>query len=167
MSRKNNRAKDKRHNDFVANDEAARIAKNKKRNDARKRTVEMRERGLDPLKERKNAAKKAKVAPIVASDVAARKMQKMMKKMNIAGAGKKGDSSDWETDSAKGSGDEMDVDQAPVITKTIKKRKPLPRSYYQALKKSMRRQAKAEGAQGMKDSIDKLDEMLAELQNQN
>ena len=102
----------------------------------------MRERGLDPLKERKNAAKKAKVAPVVASDIATRKMQKMMKKMSIAGAGKKGnDSSDWETDSNKSGGD-MEVDQAPVITKTIKKRKPLPRSYYQAMKKSLRRQAK-------------------------
>ena len=110
MSRKNNRAKYQRHIDYAKNDEAERIAKNKKRNDARKRTVEMRERGLDPLKEKKNAAKKAKVAPVVASDIAARKMQKMMKKMSIAGAGKKAnDSSDWETDSNKSGGD-MEVD---------------------------------------------------------
>ena len=57
----------------------------------------------------------------------------------------------------------MEIDQAPSITKTIKKKKPLPRSYYQAMKKSIRRQAKAVGCEGMEEDIKKLDAILAEL----
>ena len=118
----------------------------------------MRARGIDPLKERKNAAKKSKVAPVVSMD----KMQRMMKKMNLAGGKKNEDSSDWE-DAVSETG--MEVDQAPAMTKLIKKRKPLPRSYYQALKKSTRRQAKAGGNSGLKEDISKLDAILAELQD--
>ena len=59
----------------------------------------------------------------------------------------------------------MDIDQVPVVTKQIKKRKPLPRSYYQALKKTLRRQAKTAGAEGLKTDIAKLDAILAEMQD--
>ena len=158
MSRKNNNAKHQRHLEYGRKDEAERIAKNKKRNDARKKTADLRARGIDPLKQRKNAAKKAKVAPVV--DAESKKMQKMMKSMNLAGAQKGDNSSDWESDKSE---NDMEVDHT-TVTKLIKKKKPLPRSYYQALKKSARRQAKAAGCAGMKLEIDKLDDIIAELQ---
>jgi hypothetical protein len=53
----------------------------------------------------------------------------------------------------------MDVDQVKV-TKTIKKKKPLPRTYYQAMKKTLRRQAK----NGFTPNIAQLDAMLAEME---
>ena len=82
-------------------------------------------------------------------------MARMMEKMNFEGKGKAEDSSDWEDASDN---DKMDVDATPQMTKAITKRKkPLPRTYYEAMKKSLRRQAKC----GTLPSLDRLKEMLA------
>jgi hypothetical protein len=90
---------------------------------------------VDPLKAKKTASKKPKVAPVVAMDKNTRKMQKMMKTMDLAGNAKaEGDSSDFEDIEEEAP---MEVDT--VMTKTIKKQKPLPRTYYQSLKKTLRR----------------------------
>ena len=59
----------------------------------------------------------------------------MLKKMNLDKSAPEGDSSDYEDVKSQ---EEMEVDQVKV-TKTIKKKKPLPRTYYQAMKKTLRR----------------------------
>ena len=134
MSRKNNKAKGARQVEFLRQDEIKRLAKLKKRNEARlKNSGELRTQ--DPLKEKKNASKKPKVAPVVALDKNTRKMEKMLKKMNLEKSAPEGDSSDYEDVKSQ---EDMEVDQV-TVTKTIKKKKPLPRTYYQAMKKTLRR----------------------------
>ena len=53
-------------------------------------------------------------------------MAKMLNKMNLDKDAKEGDSSDYEDVKSQ---EDMEVDAMPV-TKTIKKKKPLPRTYY-------------------------------------
>jgi hypothetical protein len=81
-----------------------------------------------------------------------------MKKMNIDKVKKTEDSSDYEDVSEAPS--EMEVDAVPV-TKTIAKKKPLPRSYYQALKKTLRRHTKC----GTLPNIAQIDNLLAEMKD--
>ena len=133
MSRKNNKAKYQRQVEHLKQDEKKRLDKNKKRNESRlKNSAAVNY--VDPLKAKKTASKKPKVAPVVAMDKNTRKMQKLMKSMDIAGTAKpEGDSSDYEDVEEEAP---MEVDT--VITKAIKKKKPLPRSYYQSLKKTLR-----------------------------
>ena len=105
----------------------------------------------------KKRLKKAKVSPVVAKmDKNTRKMAKMMKKMTLAKKSKRvaDSSSSDEEDSQHG---DMEVDTQPAVTKLIHKKKPLPRSYYQALKKNLRRKVKS----GMMPDIAKLDKLLA------
>ena len=103
------------------------MEKLKKRNDSRLTNAAIREGRLpDPLKEKKNSSKKPKVAPVVAHDKNTRKMEKMLNKMNLDKSAPEGDSSDYEDVKSQ---EDMEVDAMP-ITKTIKKKKPLPRTYY-------------------------------------
>ena len=82
MSRKNNRAKYQRMVQHYQHDEKERLAKNKKKNDAR-----LKNKGVYVEPEKKST-KKAKVAPVVANpklkmDKETRKMEKMLKKMKV------------------------------------------------------------------------------------
>jgi hypothetical protein len=127
MSRKNNKAKYARQVAHLQQDEKKRLDKHKKRNESRLTNTAIREGRLpDPMKEKKNASKKPKVAPVVALDKNTRKMEKMLNKMNLDKSAPEGDSSDYEDVKSQ---EDMDVD-AQTITKTIKKKKPLPRTYY-------------------------------------
>ena len=138
MSRKNNKKKDARHNAFYRKDEKERLEKLKRRNETRVRNLEIKA-GVRPplpsdLQKRKDIAKKEKVAPVVAAEANARKMQKMLNNMsldqkeNTRKGLRGGDSSDSEND--------MEVDERPQMmgrqTKPrIFKLKPKNREYYQ------------------------------------
>lgn len=57
--------------------------------------------------------------------------------MDLAGKARpEGDSSDYED--VEEEAQDMEVDHV-AVTKTIKKKKPLPKTYYQAMKKTLRR----------------------------
>ena len=81
----------------------------------------------------------------------------MLKKMNLDKQKVESDSSDYEDIEEPV---DMDVDATVGATKSIKKKKPLPRSYYQAMKKNLRRQAKS----GILPNIAQLDELLAKME---
>ena len=85
MSRKNNRAKYARMISHYKQDEKDRAEKLKRRNDARLKTVADRERSA--AMQRGPIAKKPKAMPVVAMDKNAKKMQRMLKKMDLAGSG--------------------------------------------------------------------------------
>ena len=85
-----------------------------------------------------------------------KKMEKMLKKMNLDRRIKKGGKDSSDSDSSENEEAAMDIDM--TATKQIQKKKPLPRSYYQALKKSIRRKIK----DGNLPDIAKLDAMLAD-----
>ena len=156
MSRKNNRAKYARMNAYYALDEKQRADKLAKKQESRKAGIEKRAKAAA-----ENSHKKPKKKPIVANaDKNTRKLAKMMKKVSLNKShGKKmeelgsSDSSDEEQQ-----WEDMEVDQKMNVaaTKTITKKKPLPRSYYEALKKSLRRRIK----DGNLPDISKLDAML-------
>ena len=112
-----------------------------------------------------NKHKKEKVKPVIAHperlDKNTRKMAKMMNKMNLNQSGVKAKlakQSDGSSDDSGSESDDQQMEGVQVpVTKTIQKRKkPLSRSYYQALKKNLRRQIK----DGIMPDIGKLDKML-------
>ena len=105
------------------------------------------------------------VPPVVARDKNAKKMERMMKKMAL-GEGKSARMKKLGVDSSDDSSDDNEQDErmaedAPMqgVTKSITKGpKHLPRSYYQGLKKTLRRKLKC----GILPDVQKLDQMLAE-----
>ena len=105
--------------------------------------------------------KKDKVKAVVARpEKNAKKMSKLMKKMNLEGGGIKqklknqgGDSESSDEESDDGQMEGVTV----MATKQIKKKKVLSKSYYQELKKNLRRMVK----DGRAPDIAKLDKMLA------
>ena len=151
MAKKNSRARDLAMNDFYRRDEAQRLEKLKNKREAR--LVNAAKRHVEASK---NAHKKTKKKPVVAET---KKMHKMMKKMQL-GTGKNmnegsSDSSDWED--VPESNADADMEITTGMTKTIgKKKKPLPRSYYEALKKNIRRRVK----EGSLPNIEQLDKIL-------
>ena len=93
-------------------------------------------------------------------------MAKMMRKMDLSGASKpkkerKGGMVSDSSDSDNSEGEQnMEVDMK--ITKSIKKKKPMSRSYYQALKKNLRRSIK----DGRMPDMSKLDQELAKAREE-
>ena len=69
MARKNNRAKELRRVAHYTQDEEQRLKENKDRNERRKQNAVARANGVAPrgLEERREWAKKPKVAPVVAN----------------------------------------------------------------------------------------------------
>ena len=152
MARKNSRARDNRLNDFYRKDEIERAEKLKRKRESR--LANAAKRAEEEIK--KNSHKKAKKKPVVAET---KRMHKMMKKMQL-GSGKNmnegsSDSSDWEDQPDDKADTEMDIGGG--VTKTIaKKKKPLSRSYYEALKKNIRRRVK----DGSLPNLEQLDKIL-------
>ena len=93
MSRKNNKAKYRRQNNYLAVDEKERLEKNKRSNETRKKTQELKDTGrYDPsIYHMKKTNRKQVVPPVVfsrtqsARDKNAKKMERMMKKMALSG----------------------------------------------------------------------------------
>ena len=90
-------------------------------------------------------------------------MAKMMKKMNLDQSGIKAKLAKQDSDSSESEEEEEQMDGVEMnVTKVIqKKKKPLSKSYYRALKKSLRRKIK----DGQLPDIGKLDKMLSKVQN--
>ena len=154
--------------DYYKQDEKERLEKNKKRNDSRKQNAERVRLGQD-IKAKRALSKKPKVAPVRAMDKNTRKMEKMLKKMSIGQESSKKKKINMQDSSDESSDDEvnvqdvgMQIDQIGGPSKTIqKKKKVLSRSYYQSLKKDLRRKIK----DGNVPNIDKLDKLLAQMQD--
>ena len=125
---------------------------------ARIRTAEIKA-GIRPpmdLEKVRAMSKKPKVAPVRATmEKNTRKMQKMLDGMTIDQKTSKKGMADY-SDSEDEEKNDMEIDQlAPVpimkSTKSIFKKKPLNRQYYNSLKKTLRRKAKCGGMPAISD----------------
>ena len=90
MSRKNNKAKEKRRVAHYCKDEEDRINKKKEKNERRKKNAADRAAGIaipGDMKKRRDNAKKPKVAPVVANKAMIEentlKMEQMLKGMSL------------------------------------------------------------------------------------
>ena len=158
MSKRNKKTRYDKMNQHYKKDEAERMTRLKARNETRVSNAKLRAEG----KANKDAHKKAKKKPVVAHpEKNAKKMAKMMKKMTLATTtGKKANDDSSASETEQEQEQDMEITQtAQSATKQIFKKKPMSRSYYQALKKSLRRRIK----DGNMPDISALDKKLGNM----
>ena len=142
MSKKNNGKKDKRYIKFLLATEKERQAKSDQIAKKKAERAKMSAQDAALAKMRKEKARKAKVAPVIGSQVKASKMLKRaLRSMNLGGKKKINMDSSASSDDSEDS-DDMAIDEVNVPKVKAIKKKHLSKSDYKQMKKSLRRKLK-------------------------